>query len=110
MYGTTEELFFVNWDIGGAYWDKSNELAQKGYHEFNPAERVADWTAPIMVIQGGKDYRVPVGQGLKLFKLLELQGIKSRLLFFPEENHWVLDYQNSFIWHTEFYKWLKETL
>ena len=110
MYGTTEELFFVNWDLGGAYWDKDNKAAQKSYTVFNPIDRVEDWTAPIMVVQGGIDYRVPVGQGLEAFQAAQLQGIKSRLLFFPEENHWVLDYQNSLIWHTEFYKWLKETL
>lgn len=110
MYGTTEELFFVNWDLGGAYWDKNNAVAQKSYTVFNPAENVSAWTAPIMIIQGGIDYRVPIGQGLEAFQAAQLQGIKSRLLFFPEENHWVLDYQNSLIWHTEFYKWLKETL
>lgn len=110
MYGTTEELFFVNWDLGGAYWDKDNKDAQRSHTVFNPAERVEDWTAPIMIIQGGIDYRVPIGQGLEAFQAAQLQGIKSRLLFFPEENHWVLDYQNSFIWHTEFYKWLGETL
>jgi len=110
MYGTTEELFFVNWDLGGAYWDKDNKAAQKSHTVFNPAERVEDWTAPILVIQGGLDFRVPIGQGLEAFQAAQLQGIKSKLLFFPEENHWVLDYQNSLIWHTEFYKWLKETL
>jgi len=110
MYGTTEELFFVNWDLGGAYWDKDNKIAQQSHNAFNPAERVEDWTAPIMIIQGGKDFRVPIGQGLEAFQAAQLQGIKSRLLYFPEENHWVLDYQNSLIWHTEFYKWLEETI
>ncbi len=110
MYGTTEELFFVNWDLGGAYWDKKNAVAQKSHTVFNPAERVEDWSAPILIIQGGKDFRVPIGQGLEAFQAAQLQGIKSKLLYFPEENHWVLDYQNSLIWHTEFYKWLKETL
>ena len=110
MYGTTEELFFVNWDLGGAYWDKENKVAQKSHTVFNPAERVQDWTAPIMVIQGGLDFRVPIGQGLEAFQAAQLQEIKSRLLYFPEENHWVLDYQNSLIWHSEFAKWLSETL
>lgn len=110
MYGTTEELFFVNWDIGGPYWNKKNQVAQKGYTLFNPAEHVEKWDTPIMIIQGGKDFRVPIGQGLEAFQAAQLQGIKSRLLFFPEENHWVLGYQNSLIWHTEFYKWLGETL
>ncbi|MEN8249157.1 MAG: S9 family peptidase [Bacteroidota bacterium] len=110
MYGTTEELFFVNWDLGGAYWDKDNQAAQKSYTLFDPSERVEDWTAPILIIQGGKDYRISIGQGLEAFQAAQLQGIKSRLLYFPEENHWVLGYQNSLIWHTEFYKWLAETL
>jgi dipeptidyl aminopeptidase/acylaminoacyl peptidase len=110
MYGTTEELFFVNWDLGGSYWDKDNAAAQKSHTLFNPAERVENWDTPIMVIQGGIDYRVPIGQGLEAFQAAQLKGLKSRLLYFPEENHWVLDYQNSLIWHTEFYKWLSETL
>lgn len=110
MYGTTEELFFLNWDLGGAYWDKGNKDAHASHTIFNPSERVQDWSAPILIIQGGIDFRVPIGQGLEAFQAAQLQGIKSRLLFFPEENHWVLDYQNSLIWHTEFYKWLGETL
>jgi len=110
MYGTTEELFFVNWDLGGAPWEKANEAAQKSHNQFNPAERVEKWDSPIMIIQGGKDFRVPIGQGLEAFQAAQLQGLNSRLLYFPEENHWVLDYQNSLIWHSEFTKWLKETL
>jgi dipeptidyl aminopeptidase/acylaminoacyl peptidase len=110
MYGTTEELFFVNWDLGGPYWDKENSLAQKSYTDFNPVEHVQKWSSPIMVIQGGLDFRVPIGQGLEAFQAAQLQGIKSKLLYFPDENHWVLDYQNSLIWHKEFYKWLDETL
>ena len=110
MYGTTEELFFVNWDLGGNYWDKNNAAAQKTFNEFNPANFVDKWDTPILIIQGGQDFRIPIGQGLEAFQAAQLKGIKSKLLYFPEENHWVLDGQNSFIWHTEFYKWLKETL
>ena len=110
MYGTTEELFFVNWDLGGPYWDKNNAAAQKTFNEFNPIDYVANWDTPILIIQGGKDYRVPVGQGLEAFQAAQLRGIKSRLLYFPKENHWVLDSQNSIVWQREFYKWLKETL
>ena len=110
MYGTTEELFFVNWDLGGAYWDKENAAAQKSYNEFNPINFVDKWDTPILIIQGGKDFRVPIGQGLEAFQAAQLQGIKSRLLFFPEENHWVLSAQNSLVWQREFYKWLAETL
>ncbi|HHB78538.1 MAG TPA: S9 family peptidase [Saprospiraceae bacterium] len=110
MYGTTEEVFFPNWDLGGAYWDKDNPAVRKAYHEFNPVNYVDQWNTPILIIQGGKDYRVPIGQGLAAFQAAQLRGVKSRLLFFPEENHWVLDYENSLIWHQEFYRWLKETL
>ena len=110
MYGTTEEVFFPNWDLGGAYWDKKNKDAQKAYHEFNPTTYVDKWNTPILIIQGGKDFRVPIGQGLAAFQAAQLRGIKSKLVFFPEENHWVLNNQNSLIWQREFYKWLDETL
>jgi len=110
MYGTTEELWFTNWDAGGAYWEKDNPAAMKTYSEFDPSNLVDKWDTPIMIIQGGKDYRVPIGQGLEAFQAAQLHGIKSRLLYFPDENHWVLNPQNSVIWHTEFYKWLNETL
>ncbi|MEO6901827.1 MAG: prolyl oligopeptidase family serine peptidase [Bacteroidia bacterium] len=110
MYGTTEELFFVNYDLGGPYWDKKNTVAQKAYNEFNPVNFVNKWDTPILIIQGGQDFRVPIGQGLAAFQAAQLQGIKSKLLYFPTENHWVLQNQNAIVWHHEFYKWLKETL
>lgn len=110
MYGTTEELFFVNWDIGGPYWDKENAAAQKSYSEFNPIDMVDKWDTPMLVIQGGKDYRVPIGQGLEAFQAARTRGVKSRLLYFPEENHWVLSAQNGLAWQREFYRWLSETL
>ena len=110
MYGTTEEMFFVNWDLGGSYWDKDNAAAQKSYSEFNPINFVDKWDTPILIIQGGKDFRVPIGQGLEAFQAAQLQGIKSRLLFFPEENHWVLTAQNSLVWQREFYRWLEDTV
>lgn len=110
MYGTTEELFFVNWDLGGPYWDKNNAAAQKSFAKFNPIDNVDKWDTPILIIQGGKDYRVPIGQGLEAFQAAQLRGIKSKLLYFPDENHWVLNKQNSLVWQREFYKWLKETL
>ena len=110
MYGTTEEVFFTNWDSGGAYWEKENKTAQKTYNEFNPINMVNNWNTPIMIIQGGKDYRVPIGQGQEAFQAAQLKGIKSRFLLFPEENHWVLKPQNALVWQREFFKWLKETL
>lgn len=110
MYGTTEEVFFNNWDHGGAYWEKDNIAAQKAYNEFNPINMVDKWNTPILIIQGGKDYRVPIGQGQEAFQAAQLRGIKSRFLYFPEENHWVLKPQNALVWQYEFFKWLKETL
>ncbi len=110
MYGTTEELWFVNWDLGGPYWDKNNAQAQKTYKEFDPSALVDKWTAPIMIVQGGKDFRVPIGQSLEAFQAAQLRGIKSKLVYFPEENHWVLTAQNALVWQREFFKWLEETL
>ena len=110
MYGTTEEVFFNNWDHGGAYWEKDNAVAQKTFSQFNPIKMVEKWNTPILIIQGGKDYRVPIGQGQEAFQAAQLRGIKSRFVLFPEENHWVLKPQNAQVWQGEFFKWLKETL
>jgi len=112
MYGTTEEIFFTNWDAGGAWWETNNKAAQKTYTHFDPSstELVNKWNTPMLIYVGGRDYRVPMGQGQEAYQILQLKGIKSRFIYFPEENHWVLKPQNSVIWHTEFFKWLKETL
>jgi dipeptidyl aminopeptidase/acylaminoacyl peptidase len=110
MFGTTEEVFFNNWDFGGPYWDKNNADAQKAYNQFNPINFVDKWNTPILIIQGGKDYRVCIGQAQEAFQAAQLRGIKSRFLYFPEENHWVLKPQNALAWQYEFYKWLNETL
>ena len=110
MFGTTEEVFFSNWDFGGAYWEKDNAVAQKTYTTFNPMTLVEKWNKPILIIQGGKDFRVPIGQGQEAFQAAQLRGLKSRFLYFPEENHWVLKPQNAQVWQGEFFKWLKETL
>ena len=112
MYGTTEEIFFTNWDTGGSWWDTNNKAAQKTYSQFDPSSPalVNKWNTPMLIYVGGRDYRVPMGQGQEAYQILQLKGIKSRFIYFPEENHWVLKPQNSVIWHTEFFKWLKETL
>ncbi|HTN47523.1 MAG TPA: S9 family peptidase [Flavipsychrobacter sp.] len=106
-YGTTEELWFANWDLGGPYWKKP---APKGYEKFNPSNFVDKWNTPILIIQGGIDYRVPIEQGLEAFQAAQLRGIKSKLLYLPNENHWVLHAQNAMVWQREFFKWLDETL
>jgi dipeptidyl aminopeptidase/acylaminoacyl peptidase len=110
MFGTTEEVFFNNWDFGGPYWEKDNKKAQQTYTKFNPITLVDKWNKPILIIQGGNDFRVPIGQSQEAFQAAQLRGVKSRFLYFPEENHWVLKPQNAQVWQREFYKWLKETL
>ena len=110
MYGSTEEIWFPNWDYGGPYWDKNNAAAQKSYKEFSPSNFVDHWDTPILVFHGEKDFRVPLEQGLQAFQAAQLLGIKSKLIVMRDENHWVLKPQNAMIWQSEFYKWLKETL
>ena len=110
MYGTTEEMWFVDWDYGGAYWDTQNKAAQKSYQQFSPSNFVSEWNTPMLIFHGGKDYRVPPEQGFQAFQALQLRGIKSRLVYLPDENHWVLSAQNAQVWQREFFKWLKETL
>jgi len=109
MYGTTDEVFFENWEKGGPYWDKKNAAAQRSFSQ-SPSNFVDKWNTPIFIIQGGKDYRVPIEQGLQAFQAAQLKGIKSKLLYLPEENHWVLNAQNAMVWQREFFSWLKETL
>ena len=110
MYGTTEEVFFPTWDTGGAYWEKDNKDAQNAYANFNPITNVAKWNTPILIFQGGKDYRVPIGQGQEAFQAAQLLGVKSRFVYFPDENHWILKPQNAQVWQGEFFRWLKETM
>jgi dipeptidyl aminopeptidase/acylaminoacyl peptidase len=109
MYGTTDEMFFENWEKGGPYWDKNNAAAQRSLGQ-SPSNFVDKWNTPILIVQGGKDYRVPIEQGQQAFQAAQLKGIKSRFLYLPDENHWVLTAQNAMVWQREFYKWLDETL
>ena len=106
-YGTTEELWFANWDIGGPYW---NHPVPASYEKFNPSNFVNKWNTPIMIVQGGLDYRVPIEQGLEAFQAAKLHNVKAKLLYLPNENHWVLHPQNGIAWQREFFKWLDETL
>ncbi|WP_294286492.1 S9 family peptidase [uncultured Chryseobacterium sp.] len=105
-YLTTEELWFANWDLGSP-WEKP---LPKAYTEFNPSNFVDKWNKPIMIVQGGIDYRVPYEQGQEAFQAAKLRGLKSKLVYFPNENHWVLHPQNGLVWQREFFDWLKETL
>ena len=106
-YGTTEELWFANWDMGGSPWDNPSS---KSYTKFNPSSYVNNWNTPIMIIQGNMDFRVPYEQGQQAFQVARLKNIKSKFLYFPDENHWVLKPQNALVWQREFFSWLKETL
>ncbi|WP_027380543.1 S9 family peptidase [Chryseobacterium daeguense] len=105
-YLTTEELWFANWDLGSP-WEKP---LPKAYTEYNPSNFVEKWNKPIMVIQGGIDYRVPYEQGQEAFQAAKLRGLKTKFVYFPNENHWVLHPQNGLVWQREFFDWLKETL
>jgi len=106
MYGSTEELFFVNWDLGGPYWKGS--AIQHDYDRFSPHRFVADWKTPLLVIHGEKDFRVPVTQGIEAFTAAQVQGVPSRFLYFPDEGHWVLKPQNGVLWHRVFFDWLQQ--
>lgn len=110
MYGTTEEMWFVNWDYGGAYWDKKNLAVQKSYTKYSPSNFVDKWNTPILIYQGAKDYRVPIEQGQQAFQAAQLRGIKSKFILLPDQNHWVLTAQDALVWQHEFFKWLNETL
>ena len=99
----TEELWFSEWENGGTPFE-----VPKNYEKFNPVNHIAKWRVPMLVVQGEKDYRVPVDQGLSTFTALQRKGIESKLLYFPDENHWVLKPQNSILWHDTVNAWLKQ--
>lgn len=109
MYGTTDETFFNNFEFGGAYWQK-NQDTENAYNAFNPLKKVNKWNTPILIIQGGKDYRVTEDQALQAFTAAQLLGVKSKLLYFPSENHWIVRPQNGILWQRTFFNWLSETL
>ena len=102
-YGSTEELWFPNWDNGGPYW----EPQFKAYYEkHSPHSYVKFWKTPILIITGEKDFRVPYTQSLEAFTAAQSQKIPSRLLVYPNENHWVLHPQEQVLWYREFFRFL----
>lgn len=105
MYTTTEEMFFVDWDMKGPYWKHPNKQYSASPHLF--ADK---WDTPILVIHGEKDFRIPYTQGMAAFNAARIQDIPARFLFFPEENHWVLSPQNGILWQREFAGWLNKWL
>jgi dipeptidyl aminopeptidase/acylaminoacyl peptidase len=104
-YFDTEELWFPEWERGGTPWDNP-----EGYAKHNPIELVKNWKTPTLVVHGALDYRVVDTQGLSVFTALQRKGIPSRLLYFPDENHWVLKPANSILWHDTVLGWLDQWL
>ena len=109
QYTETEEMWFANWDMGGAYWDKNNKTAQRTF-ENSPHRFVQNWDTPILVTHGELDFRILASQGMSAFNAAQLRGIPSQLLLFPDENHWVLQPQNAALFHRTFIAWLDRWL
>jgi len=108
MYMTTEEIWFPNWDNGGAPWDK-NPIAQRHYAN-SPHTLVDKWDTPILITHGERDYRVPVDQGMAAFNAAKLLGVEAEMVLFPDENHWILKPQNSILWNRTFFNFLAKHL
>lgn len=109
QYLETEELWFTNWDLGGAYWEKNNPAVKRSYAN-SPHLFVDKWDTPILCIHGEKDYRILASQGMAAFNAAKLRGVPAELLIFPDENHWVLKPQNGILWQRTFFKWLDKWL
>lgn len=105
QYLETEEMWFANWDMGGAYWEKQNATAQRTFAN-SPHRFVDQWDTPILCIHGEKDYRILANQGMAAFNAAVLRGIPAELLIYPDENHWVLKPQNGVLWQRTFFEWL----
>jgi dipeptidyl aminopeptidase/acylaminoacyl peptidase len=105
MAGATEELWFTDWEFGGPYWVNPSE-----YERFSPHRFVQSFHTPTLVIHGGLDYRVPDTEGLQMFTALQRQNVPSRLLYFPDEGHWVLKPQNQLVWWNTVQDWLARYL
>ena len=109
QYLETEEMWFADWDMGGAYWEKNNPIAQRTFAN-SPHKFVDKWDTPILCIHGEKDYRILASQGMSAFNAAKLRGIPAELLIFPDENHWVLKPQNGILWQRVFFRWLDKWL
>lgn len=105
QYLETEEMWFANWDMGGAYWEKQNATAQRTFAN-SPHKFVDKWDTPILCIHGEKDYRILANQGMAAFNAAVLRGVPAELLIYPDENHWVLKPQNGVLWQRTFFEWL----
>lgn len=105
QYLETEEMWFANWDMGGAYWEKQNATALRTFAN-SPHKFVDKWDTPILCIHGEKDYRILANQGMAAFNAAVLRGVPAELLIYPDENHWVLKPQNGVLWQRTFFEWL----
>jgi dipeptidyl aminopeptidase/acylaminoacyl peptidase len=109
QYLETEEMWFENWDIGGPFWDKNNKIAQESY-DYSPHKFVQNWDTPILVVHGELDFRVVFTQGMTAFNAARLKNLPAEFLYFPDENHWVLQPQNAILWQRTFFDWLDRWL
>lgn len=109
QYLETEEKWFANWDMGGAYWEKDNAIAQRTFAN-SPHKFVDKWDTPILCIHGEKDYRILANQAMAAFDAAKMRGVPAQLLIFPDENHWVLQPQNGILWQRTFREWLDRWL
>ena len=109
QYLETEEKWFANWDMGGAYWEKDNATAQRTFAN-SPHKFVDKWDAPILCIHGEKDYRILANQAMAAFDAAKMRGVPAELLIYPDENHWVLKPQNGVLWQRVFFEWLDKWL
>ena len=110
QYLETEEMWFANWDMGGAYWDKDNKAAQNTFANGSPHRFVDKWTAPILITHGEYDFRILASQGEMAFNAARLRGVPAEMLIFPDENHWILKPQNAILWQRVFFRWLDKWL
>lgn len=109
QYYETEEMWFANWDMGGAPWEKDNKVAQRTFAN-SPHKFTGKWDTPILVIHGQKDYRIDVSQGMSAFNAARMRGIPAQFLYFPEECHWVTKCQDGILWQRTFKAWLDKWL
>ena len=109
QYATTEEMWFANWDMGGAFWDKDNTVAQRTYAT-SPHKFVQNWDTPILMIHGELDFRILASQAMAAFNAAQLRGVPSEMLIYPDENHWILQPQNALLFHRTFFGWLDRWL
>ena len=109
QYLETEEMWFANWDLGGAFWDKDNKVAQRTFSQ-SPHRYVDKWTAPIMISHGEFDFRILASQGMQAFNAARLRGIPTEMVIYPDENHWILKPQNAVMWQRLFFRWFDKWL